>query len=64
MRKNSLSKVLVTTFLLIIISISVIWFKSERSNSYSEPQEALFANEKDLLLIPGYELNDDVFSFS
>jgi hypothetical protein len=62
-RKKSLSKVLVTTFLLIIIAISIIWIKTEKSNSYTEPNEALFAIEKDLLLIPAYKLNEGSLFF-
>ena len=63
MRKLSLLKILVAIFLLIVITISAIWFKSEKSNSYTEPQEALFAIDKGLLLIPAYKLNKDSLFF-
>ena len=48
---------------LITILIVFIWIVSEKSDSYSEPQEALFAIDNDLSLIPGYQINDEALFF-
>lgn len=45
------------TFIVIAIFITVIWVIPEKSISYSEPQEAILAVEKDLILIPAYKIN-------
>lgn len=58
--KNAVS---VSVLIVMLISISAVWFFSEKANSYSEPQEAIIAIEKDLLLIPAYKLNDDAIFF-
>ena len=58
--KNALS---VSVLIVILISLSAVWFFGEKANSYSEPQEAIIAIEKDLLLIPAYKLNDDALFF-
>ena len=49
--------------LVILILIAVIWVTSAKSDSYSEPQEALFAIDNDLLLIPSYKINDKALFF-
>ena len=51
------------TVALITILIVVIWVMSEKSDSYSEPQEALFAVDNDLSLIPSYNINDKALFF-
>ena len=40
-----------------------IWLMSEKSTSYSEPSEAMFAIDQDLVLIPGYKMNEALFFF-
>lgn len=64
-KKQALHKhaVSVSVLIVILISISSAWFFSEKAYSYSEPQEAIIAIEKDLLLIPSYKLNDDALFF-
>lgn len=47
----------------VAIIIVVVWGMIEKSDSYSEPQEALFAIDNDLLLIPGYKLNGRALFF-
>ncbi|SOC43206.1 aspartyl-tRNA synthetase [Ureibacillus acetophenoni] len=49
--------------LIFVISISVIWGVFEKLQSYDEPQEAIFAIEEDLVLIPGYKLNNKALFF-
>ena len=48
---------------LITVLIAVIWVMSEKSDSYMEPQEALFTIDNDLSLIPGYKTNDKSLFF-
>lgn len=60
MKKRSLS---LMSVIVILIVLSVIWIMFERTNSNSEPQEALFAMDNDLLLIPGYKINDEALFF-
>ncbi len=52
-----------TAFAVIVIFIIVIWLVSEKSSSYSEPQEAIFAVEKDLELTPAYKINSYALFF-
>ncbi|MFY3790392.1 aspartyl-tRNA synthetase [Ureibacillus sp. MALMAid1270] len=49
--------------IIFIISITVIWGVFEKLQSYAEPQEAILAIENDLVLIPGYKLNDKALFF-
>ena len=49
--------------LVFLILIAVIWVTSAKSDSYSEPQEALFAIDNGLLLIPSYKINDKALFF-
>lgn len=63
MKKGSLYKNAVIAFAVIVIFITVIWLFSEKSSSYSDPQEAIFAVEKDLVLIPAYKINSDALFF-
>ena len=49
--------------ILVLVIITVIWIISAKSDSYSEPQEALFASNNDLLLIPAYKVNDEALFF-
>ncbi|MEH7225716.1 aspartyl-tRNA synthetase [Bacillus sp. JJ1566] len=58
MKKRSLVSVV-----FIFIIISIIWIMSEKSDSYSEPQEAIFAIDHDLVLIPGYKSNGKALFF-
>ena len=41
----------------------LIWLMSEKSSSYSEPSEALFASDQDMVLIPGYKKDDEALYF-
>ncbi|WP_017380968.1 hypothetical protein [Paenisporosarcina sp. TG-14] len=63
MKTRSISKISLTVFIGILIFIFLIWFIPEKSDSYSEPQEALLAFDKDLLLIPGNKINGDALFF-
>lgn len=54
---------LLMTIVPVAIIIVVVWGIIEKSDSYSEPQEALFANDNDLLLIPGYKMNGRALFF-
>ncbi|MEY9978679.1 aspartyl-tRNA synthetase [Lysinibacillus sp. RC79] len=63
MKKGSLNKNTVIAFAVIAIFITVIWLVSDKSISYPEPQEAIFAVEKDLELIPAYKINSNALFF-
>ncbi|MFT9818431.1 aspartyl-tRNA synthetase [Lysinibacillus sp. NPDC056185] len=63
MKKGTLNKNTVIAFAVIAIFITVIWFVSDKSISYPEPQEAIFAVEKDLALIPAYKINSNALFF-
>lgn len=58
-----MKKRLIISLSLLTMLIAFIWVMSEKSVSYSEPQEALFAIDNDLLLIPGYKLNGKALFF-
>ncbi|MBD8036367.1 aspartyl-tRNA synthetase [Solibacillus sp. A46] len=62
MKQGSFKKA-VNAFTVIAIFITVIWIISGKSNSYSEPQEAIFAVENDLVLIPAYKINRNALFF-
>lgn len=62
-KKASFSNISVSAIILIAISIFVIWFLYEKSTSYSQPQEALYAIENDLWLIPAGDQFDDALFF-
>lgn len=55
------------TSLLILIGIILVltsfWISSERSISYSEPHEAMLANDRELILIPAYKIDDEALFF-
>lgn len=53
----------ITILIVLFISISAIWLMSEKSTSYTEPQEAITAIEKELLLIPSYNVNGKALFF-
>lgn len=63
MKTKSISKISLTVFIGLLLFIFLIWFIPETSDSYSEPQEALLAFDKDLLLIPGNKINGDALFF-
>ncbi|NEY71409.1 aspartyl-tRNA synthetase [Bacillus mesophilus] len=58
-----LLKISLSILIVILITISLIWFIAEKSNSYSEPNEALLAIDKDLLLYPAYKRNGNALFF-
>lgn len=62
MKQGSFKKAVIA-FAVIAIFITVIWVISEKFISYSEPQEAIFAVEKDLVLIPAYKINRNALFF-
>ena len=62
MKRGSFKKAVIA-FTVIAFFITVIWVISEKSISYSEPQEAILAVEKDLVLIPAYKLNRNALFF-
>ncbi|WP_285395451.1 aspartyl-tRNA synthetase [Lysinibacillus sp. fls2-241-R2A-57] len=63
MKQGSFKKNTGIAFAVIAIFIIVIWLISEKSISYSEPQEAILAVEKDLVLIPAYKINSNSLFF-
>lgn len=54
---------LLIAVVLVAINIACVWGIAEKSNSYSEPQEALFAIDNDLLLIPAYKMSGKALFF-
>lgn len=58
--KTIISGTILTSILLFIF---FAWFIPEKANSYSEPNEALSAFDSDLVLIPGYKMNNDSLYF-
>ena len=63
MKQGSFLLKSLTVFAVIAIFITVIWGISEKSISYPEPQEAIFAVENDLVLIPAYKINGNALFF-
>ena len=62
MKNKSRTSISITILLMVFISF-FIWLMSEKSSSYSEPSEALFASDQDMVLIPGYKMNDEALYF-
>lgn len=62
MKNKSITSISITILLMVFISF-FIWFMSEKSSSYSEPSEALFAIDQDMILIPGYKMDDEALYF-
>jgi|SRR5690606_13468824 len=54
---------LILAAVMVAIISAVVWGGAEKAKSYSEPQEALFAIDNDLLLIPAYKINDKALFF-
>ncbi|WP_216827529.1 aspartyl-tRNA synthetase [Alkalihalobacterium elongatum] len=63
MEKRSNHKTSLLILLGITLVLSAFWINSERSMSYPEPHEAMFANDKNLVLIPAYKLNNEALFF-
>lgn len=63
MKQGSFLLKSLTVFAVIAIFITVIWGISEKSISYPEPQEAIFAVEDDLVLISAYKINGNALFF-
>ena len=61
MNKTLMSK-RITVIILILVFV-FIWGMAERASSYSEPSEAMFAIDQDMVLIPGYKMNEALFFF-
>jgi hypothetical protein len=49
--------------IIVFVTLTVIWVYSEAQDTYSEPQYAIQAIDKDLLLIPAYKINDESLYF-
>ena len=62
-QKQMLNKRAVSILIIILLCTFAVWFFTEKSSSYLEPQEAINAVEQDLLLIPAYIKNDDALYF-
>ena len=62
MKNKSRTSISITILLMVFISF-LIWLMSEKSSSYSEPSEALFANDQDMVLVPGYKKDDVALYF-
>lgn len=63
-----MKRLLQAKFSLTIIAIIILyslgnWFYTEKSESFSEPQEALLNVEKDVLLIPAYKVEGESLYF-
>lgn len=61
MNKKLMSK-RITVIILIIVFV-LIWLMSEKSSSYSEPSEGLFAADQNMILIPGYKKDGEALYF-
>lgn len=57
------SKLFIAVMVLGLISLFTIWSISENKISYEEPQEALLAENKNLILIPAYKIQDEALYF-
>ncbi|MRX72437.1 aspartyl-tRNA synthetase [Bacillus lacus] len=55
--------ILAAVVLILTSTIFIMWFVSEKSRSYSEPQDPLVAFDKDILLIPAYKGNNEALYF-
>lgn len=53
----------IVPLILIFIIGFIIWAMAERSESFQQPNEALLAYDKDLVLIPGYKHDDQALFF-
>ncbi|WP_102272185.1 aspartyl-tRNA synthetase [Cytobacillus massiliigabonensis] len=53
-----MKKWLLLSGILLVFLLAPIWLITMKADAYSEPQEALLAIDPDLLLIPGYNIND------
>jgi hypothetical protein len=60
--KKSSNFILLTSFL-VLITLMSIWSLVEYQESFSEPNEAIYAENKDLLLIPAYKLGEESLFF-
>ncbi|UTR12652.1 aspartyl-tRNA synthetase [Evansella sp. LMS18] len=61
--KNIFYKRTVASITAFIILIGGVWLFGEKSSSYPEPNEAVFAAEEELVLIPAYKLNKEALFF-
>ena len=62
MKNKTRASISITIILMVFISF-FIWIMSEKSSSYSEPSEALFAIDQEMVLIPGYKKDDEALYF-
>lgn len=63
MKNNPKRLISLIALSLIVLSAIVIWSISESEASYEEPQEALLAENEDLVLIPAYVTQDEALFF-
>ncbi len=62
---NGMSEFFIKKWLLVIsfVLIAFVWGMIAKSESYSEPQEALWSKDSDIVLIPSYQLKDKALFF-
>ncbi|KAA0957588.1 aspartyl-tRNA synthetase [Planococcus kocurii] len=63
MRSHSKLFILLLVSAVILITVFTVWSISENKISYEEPQKALLAENKDLILIPAYVTEDKALYF-
>ena len=63
MKRNPKLFISLLALSMIILSAFIIWSISESKVSYEEPQEALLAENEDLVLIPAYKAQDEALFF-
>lgn len=51
------------SLLMVVITLTSLWAHAEDQDSYSEPHEAILAEDKDLLLIPAYKMGNESLYF-
>lgn len=63
MKRNPKLSISLMVLSMIVLSAFIIWSISENKSSYDEPQEALLAENEDLVLIPAYVSQDEALFF-
>lgn len=63
MKKLLQAKFSVSFIVIILLFFGFNWISTEKAISFSEPKEALLSLDPNLLLIPGYKVNDQSLYF-
>lgn len=63
MKSNPKRLISLLALSIIVLSAFIVWSISESEASYKEPQEALLAENEDLVLIPAYVTQDEALFF-